>query len=110
MTARRRDFLKTSLAAGAAAGLAGPAKRAAARVRHDRDALAATYDALDAAAARPVLKRELFPDRLELASAELLERRGNYLCRARTTDGAEGFAVSHNYRMPYLWPIAARRV
>ena len=109
VTAPRRDFFKSSAAALAGAGLAGGAAPALAR-RHDPDALAAVYDRLDAAAAEPVLKRDLFPDRLELASVELLEHRGNYLCRARTVDGAEGYAVSHNYRMPYLWPIAVQRV
>ena len=109
MTAPRRAFLKSSAAALAGAGLAAGASPAPAR-RHDPAALAELYAKLDAAAAEPALKRELFPDRLELASVELLERRGNYLCRARTVDGAEGYAVSHNYRMPYLWPIAVRRV
>ena len=108
-TAPRRDFLKTSLAAGAAAGLATPAGRASADEPPVGD-LNEIYRRLDAAAARPVLKRDLFADPLILESVELLEHRGNYLCRARTADGAEGFAVSHNYRMPYLWPIAVRRV
>ena len=103
----RRAFFKTTLAAGAAAGLPGAAFG---RRGQDRDALAATYATLDAAAAKPVLKRELFPDRLELESVELLRLGGNFLCRARTTGGAEGYAVSHNYRMPYLHPIAVQRV
>ena len=68
------------------------------------------YPDLDAAAARPVLRREWFPDALTIESVELLRFEDNFLCRVRTTDGAEGISVSNNYQMVYLYPIATMRV
>ena len=68
------------------------------------------YPRLDAAAARPVLRRELFPEPLIIESVELLRYENNFLCRVRTTDGAEGLSVSNNYQMVHLYPIATQRV
>jgi L-alanine-DL-glutamate epimerase-like enolase superfamily enzyme len=68
------------------------------------------YPELDAAAARPVLRRDLFPDPVVLESVELLRYEDNFLCRVRTTDGAEGISVSNNYQMVYLYPIQVLRI
>ncbi len=68
------------------------------------------YPDLDAAAARPVLRRDLFPDPVTIESVELLRYEDNFLCRVRTTDGAEGLSVSNNYQMVYLYPIQVLRI
>ena len=65
---------------------------------------------LDEALARPVLKRELFPDPLVIESLELLRYEKNFLCRIRTRDGAEGMAVSNNDQMVSLYPIFLNRL
>lgn len=68
------------------------------------------YAALDAAAARPVLRRELFPDPLVLETVELLRYEDNFVCRVRTKDGAVGLSVANNYQMTSLYPIQVLRV
>jgi len=73
----------------------------------ERDAL---LEKLDAAAAEPVLKRSLFPDPVILDSIELLRFEDSWLCRVRSTDGAEGWSVSNNMRMTFLYPIFLQRV
>ena len=68
------------------------------------------YSDLDAALARPVLRRELFPDPVIIESCELLEHAGSYFVRVRSTDGAEGYCSGHNHRMPHLYPMQTQRV
>ena len=68
------------------------------------------YSDLDAALARPVLRRALFPEAVMIESVELLEYEGSYLCRVRSRDGAEGLVSGHNIRMPHLWPIQTQLV
>ena len=68
------------------------------------------YTDLDAALARPVLRREYFPGPVIIDTVELLEYRGSYLCRVRSKDGAEGLVSGHNIRMPHLWPIQVQLV
>ncbi len=68
------------------------------------------YSQLDAALEAPVLKRELFPNPVMIESCDLLEYNGNYMIRVRSTDGAEGYCVGHNFRMPHLHPIQLQLV
>ncbi len=93
----RRHFLKSSAVAGADALLA-PGMTSHARDEPD-------YTKLDAALAQPVLKRELFTSPVIIQSCDLLEHEGNYMIRVRSTDGAVGYCVGHNLRMPHLHPI-----
>ena len=58
-----------------------------------------SYEILDSALAQPVLKRELFPDPVVIASVELLRDRGSFICRVRSTDGAEGISIGHPFGM-----------
>jgi len=66
------------------------------------------YLALDAAAARPVLDRTLFPAPVILSSIEFLRNGDHFLVRVRSTDGAEGLAVSNERDIGYLYPVAQR--
>ena len=102
MKFNRRQFIQTSVGAGLAASLAGSAQATV----PDKP----IFEKLDEAAARPVLKREYFPDPVIIDSIELLHYNGNYLCRVRSKGGAEGYCVSHNNRMPHLFPIQLMRV
>ena len=68
------------------------------------------YADLDAAARRPVLRRGFFRDPIIIERVELLRYEDNFLCRVRTSDGAEGISVSNNYQMVYLYPIQVLRI
>lgn len=70
----------------------------------------ADFSDLDREMARPVLRRELFPEPVIIDTVELLEYEGSYLCRVRSKDGAEGLVSGHNSRMPHLWPIQTQLV
>lgn len=68
------------------------------------------YSGLDEVIARPVLKRELFPDPVVVERLELLELDDNFICRIISTDGAQGISVSNNMQMVCLYPIFTRRL
>ncbi len=63
------------------------------------------YGVLDEILARPVLKRELFADPVIIETLELLRFEDNFLCRVRSTDGAEGISVGNNAQLQSVWPI-----
>lgn len=102
MMTSRRAFLST-----AAAGLASATSSlcpGAERKGRDDSGVAARQAAIDAAFARPVLKRELFRSPVILERVELLRLDDRYLCRVRSTDGAIGISVAHS-GMSQLYPI-----
>src|ERR1700690_3361260 len=65
---------------------------------------AATVEALNQAAAEPVLGTERFKDPIINESVELLQKGKDHFVRVRTKDGAEGISVD-NGRMDVLAPI-----
>ncbi len=103
MPATRRHFIKTAAATavGSSALLSGQAS-AQSELQDD--------DALDAALAQPVLKKELFATPVIIDRLELLRYQDNFICRVTSTDGAEGIAVSNNFQMIYLYPIFVLRL
>ncbi|QDT36518.1 mandelate racemase/muconate lactonizing enzyme family protein [Stratiformator vulcanicus] len=98
----RRNFLRASAACGV--GLLAPGFASGELSLHD------VYRRLDAAANRPVFRREHFAEPVMIESVELLRYRDNFICRVRSKDGAEGLSVGHNNRMKYLHPIQTQRV
>ncbi len=100
----RRKFLEASAFLGAGTGFTSWST--AQRVEF----LKSNYEKLDQALQMPVLRRQYFTDPIIIESCELLEYNGNYLCRVRSKDGAEGFCVGHNIRMPHLYPIQLQLV
>jgi len=98
----RRTFIKSTLGAGLLAIVPGCSSSS------EQNQL--TGAQLDEAAAHPVLKKELFSGALVIESLELLRYKSNFILRARTKDGAEGFAVSNNAHMIYLYPLLLRKV
>ena len=99
----RRKFL----AGGLAGGLGGGAFLTNAYGQSDR--VESRYARLDEALARPVFKQELFKDPVIVESVELLKKDRSYLCRVRSTDGAEGISVAHN-TISVLYPIFVNRL
>ena len=93
----RRNFLTTALAGGAAAAVL-PLSSCQPEIRE------APYAKLDEAVKRPVLKTELFSEPVIIETLDLLKYKGNYLCRVRSKDGAEGFSFG-NSKMDSLYPI-----
>ena len=112
MSTGRRAFLRLStLAGGSMAGLGASAPRARAGVTATQSARPSVDPArLIEAAAAPVLRRELFPSPVTIASIELLKAGDQYLVRARSQDGAVGLAAGHPDVLETTWPILTRRV
>jgi L-alanine-DL-glutamate epimerase-like enolase superfamily enzyme len=103
MKNNRRDFLKTTAAAGAF----GFAPKGFSTADEKSRELAAK---LDKAWTTPVLKTELFKQPVKIASIELLRNGRFYLVRVRSTDGAEGLASAHDSVMATTYPIFLKRV
>ena len=105
MKASRREFFKTTGTAALGSGLLVQGCSSDHRMDAGPD-----YSELDRVAALPVLKRELFPNPVIIETLELLRHGDNFLCRVRSTDGAEGIAVGNNMQMVSLWPIFVNRL
>ena len=99
---KRRKFLNTSLAAGAGMALS-PTTNLKAQTRD-------TYDQLDKILAQHILDKSLFKESLIIEKIELLHYQGNFICRIRTENGAEGLSVSNNMQMIHLYPIFINRI
>jgi L-alanine-DL-glutamate epimerase-like enolase superfamily enzyme len=107
MRSTRRFFLKAS-----ALGVAGAPLLLDSCIsgQNTRSAGAVDYDHLDSVLAKPVLKLELFHDPVVIESLELLRYAHNFICRVRSTDGAEGLSVANNDQMASLYPIFLNRM
>lgn len=99
----RRDFMRLS---GLAGGLAITSRYARAAGPPD-ERLGAR---IDAALASPVLRRDLFPRPVQIASVDVVKGGDQFLVRARSRDGAAGIAVGHPDVLETTWPILTRRV
>lgn len=102
MQLNRRNFLKTSLAAGTLASM--PLASCNATYRK------VPYEKLDQVVARPVLKEYLFKSPVIIESIDLLQYEGNFILRAISSDGASGFSVSNNAHMRYLYPLLKQKI
>jgi L-alanine-DL-glutamate epimerase-like enolase superfamily enzyme len=72
--------------------------------RSDSVARNSDYARLDDVLGQPVLKRELFANPIVIKTLELLHYKDSFLCRVRSSDGAEGISVGHT-GMSSLYPI-----
>jgi len=68
------------------------------------------YSALDKIISSPILKKELFSGSVIIETIELLRYKDNFICRVRSTDGAEGLSVSNNMQIKHLYPIFINRI
>ena len=103
MKFNRRNFLKSASVATAGALTLNSCST-------PNSTLPVNYSKLDEIAAKPVLKRELFPDPVIIETLELLRYEDNFLCRVRSTDGAVGISVGNNDQLRSLYPIFTNRL
>ncbi len=101
MKINRRSFLKSVGSAGLLTGVTG--------CQQVNKGTGISVEELDIAAARPVLKKELFSSPVKIESIELLYNGKEYMVRSRTADGAVGISVT-NTRASYLYPILNKLV
>ena len=102
MATNRRKFLSSAAAIGSASALlpltsCNPSGTTACDPPD--------YSALDAALAKPVLRRELFPDPVIIESLELLRDRNSTICRVRSKVGAEGISIGHPFIAKNSYPM-----
>lgn len=96
MNIGRRGFIGASVGASLGCGFSGCA--------FDSREKGFDYSALDAALKRPVLKRSLFTSPVKIASVDLYKSGKYSFVRVRSTDGAEGIAVT-NSKAKTVYPI-----
>lgn len=102
MRLTRRSLFRTTLGAGAL--LSMPRTGRAEEERRDLSAR------LDRVLETPVLRTEAFSKPVKIASMELLRNRRDFLVRVRSTDGAEGIAVTNSMHLIHTYPIFLNRV
>lgn len=102
MQINRRNFLVT--AAGISVSAAIPFNAMAGRIKNS------DYKAFDEALARPVLKTSLFSNPVIIKSLDLLRYKNNFICRVRSSDGAEGLSVGNNDQLRSLYPMFTHRL
>ena len=102
MATNRRDFLSNAAAFGGASALL-PLASCTSSSKPASDF--PDYSALDAALAKPVLKREFFPDPVIIESLELLMNGNRTICRVRSKDGVEGVSVGHPFIAKNSYPM-----
>lgn len=102
MRYRRREFLKTSLAAG----IIGPLSTA---FGQDPQAVNADEDALIKAASTPVLHLEDVTAPVIIESIELLKSGRLFLVRTRSKEGTVGLSVP-NEKVRFLYPLLLQQV
>ncbi len=108
MNRTRRDFIvKGAMGTGL---LAGGLSSCQTKPETSNEVLNERYRKLDEALARPVLKSELFPDPVIIETLELLRYGDNFICRVRSTDGAEGISVGNNAKLIFLYPLFVNRL
>jgi L-alanine-DL-glutamate epimerase-like enolase superfamily enzyme len=106
MQVSRRNLLKSSLAAGAAATLPTSAYGSPCYTPGTNP----HYAQFDEILNQPVFKRELFPDPVIIASVELLHYKDSYLCRVRSKEGAEGISVGNSMQLDSIYPFFTTRL
>ena len=105
----RRGFLKkgvlsTSVLAGGFGGCTTSSSR------NQQDSLIDKYALLDQTVGKSILKKDLFSTPLIIETMELLRYKGNFICRVRTNDGAEGISVGNNMQLISLYLIFVNRL
>jgi len=105
MKTTRRRFLSAAGAAGIVSPLAALSTHGAeAAVSGRPKDTEARQARLQEILRQPVLKRELLKSSVTIESLELLRWENSFLCRVRSTDGAEGISVAHS-GMRTLYPV-----
>jgi L-alanine-DL-glutamate epimerase-like enolase superfamily enzyme len=104
---RREFILKSAMGTGI---IAGGLSSCQSKPEASGQALDDRYGKLDEVLAMPVLKSEQFTDPVIIESLELLRYDNNFICRVRSSDGAEGISVGNNAQLISLYPIFVNRL
>jgi L-alanine-DL-glutamate epimerase-like enolase superfamily enzyme len=105
MKTDRRKFISTAIIGGAAAASMPLSSCIPVNSETGNQAdVKSRYKKLDEILKQPVLKKELFTSPVIIESLELLRYENSFLCRVRSSDGAEGISVGHS-GLRTLWPI-----
>jgi L-alanine-DL-glutamate epimerase-like enolase superfamily enzyme len=103
MRTNRRKFISTAVVGGLVGTWSGSCSSLEGR-GPGPGSRRADYARLDEILKQPVLKKELFAAPVIIKSLELLRYKNSFLCRVRSSDGAEGISVGHG-TMNSLYPI-----
>ncbi len=110
MKTNRRKFISKTVVGGLAVGAVPLVSCGAAEQSTVDESLIESRDAkLREILKQPVLKRELFQSPVIIETLELLRYENRYICRVRSTDGAEGISVAHN-DMAVFFPIFTQKL
>jgi L-alanine-DL-glutamate epimerase-like enolase superfamily enzyme len=105
MKTNRRKFISTAIIGGVAASALPLSSYVPINSETGNQAdIKSRYKKLDDILKQPVLKKELFTSPVIIESLELLRYENSFLCRVRSTDGAEGISVGHS-GLRTLWPV-----
>jgi L-alanine-DL-glutamate epimerase-like enolase superfamily enzyme len=108
MNLTRRNFIRNTATGALGTALLSSSFASCATTQESNNNNA--YKDLDEVMKQSVLKKQLFPDPVVIESLELLRYGDNFLCRIRSTDGAEGWSVGNDFQMIYLYPIFTLRL
>ncbi len=110
MKTNRRKFISTTLTGGLAAATLPLSCNVVKPEPGDlSEEIKSKYARIDEILKKPVLKKDLFTSPVVIETVELLRYEGNFLCRVRSKDGAEGISVGHN-DLSILFPIFLRKL
>lgn len=109
MKTNRRQFISTAITGGLATTLPLSSKGQAVSLKGS-DTIRDKYERLDQILKQPVFKKELFSSPVIIEKLELLRYQNSFLCRVRSTDGAEGISVGHGWQLRSLYPIFTNRL
>ncbi len=100
MKQNRRIFLKS-----ASLGTIGALTLNSCQTPQVQTNLSVDYSELNKVLLKPVLKKEQFKEQVIIETLELLRFENNFICRVRSTHGAEGVSVGNNSQLQSVWPI-----
>ena len=109
MKTNRRQFISTAIAGGLATTLPLSSNGQTTSFKGS-DAIRDKYERLDKILGQPVFKKELISSPVIIESLELLRYGNSFLCRVKSTDGAEGISVGHSGQLRSLYPIFTNRL
>jgi L-alanine-DL-glutamate epimerase-like enolase superfamily enzyme len=110
MKTNRRNFISKTLTGGiAAAAMPFSSCRQWSGAVNAKIDVEARNAKLEEIIKNPVLKKELFSSPVIIETLELLRYQNSFLCRVRSTDGAEGISVAHG-DMRTFYPVFLQRL
>lgn len=110
MKTNRRNFISKALTGGiATAAMPLYSFRHGSGAINSQNDFEIRYAKLVEIMKKPVLKKELFSSPVIIETLELLRYQNSFLCRVRSSDGAEGISVAHG-DMRTFYPIFLERL